>query len=168
MSRTSRRTPARSSVSRRASGSLVDLIEPAGFLLSDRQFRRAGLDYLALAALRRYPSWRAYRADRETGRLLLLTTRGETVYTDFRFQPDDVLLLGRESAGVPEAVHAAVDARLRIPMLPGARSLNVAVAAAMVLGRGAAADRRTAAVLRLRCVRGVLKAFLGGEGRCVS
>ena len=115
-------------------GVAVDLIEPAGFLLGDRQFRRAGLDYLALAALRRFPSWRAYQADRETGRLLLLTTRGRTVYTSFRFQPEDVLLLGRESAGVPDAVHASVDARLRIPTLPGARSLNVAVAAAMVIG----------------------------------
>ena len=112
----------------------VDLIEPAGFLLGDRQFRRAGLDYLALARLRRFPSWRAYRADREPGRLLLLTTRGETPYTAFRFRPDDVLLLGRESGGVPDEVHAAADARLRVPMLPPARSLNVAVAAAMVLG----------------------------------
>jgi tRNA (cytidine/uridine-2'-O-)-methyltransferase len=112
----------------------VDLIEPAGFLLGDRQFRRAGLDYLALARLRRFPSWRAYQADREPGRLLLLTTRGETPYTAFRFRPDDVLLLGRESGGVPDEVHAAADARLRVPMLPESRSLNVAVAAAMVLG----------------------------------
>jgi tRNA (cytidine/uridine-2'-O-)-methyltransferase len=115
-------------------GVTVDLIEPAGFLLGDRHFRRAGLDYLALATLRRFPSWRAYQADREPGRLLLLTRRGETTYTSFRFQPDDVLLLGRETAGVPEAVHAIADARLRVPMRPEARSLNVAVAAAMVLG----------------------------------
>ena len=114
-------------------GVAVDLIEPAGFLFGDRQFRRAGLDYLARAALRRFPSWRAYQADREPGRLLLLTTRGQP-YLSFRFRADDVLLLGRESAGVPDAVHAAAEARLRIPMLPGARSLNVAVAAAMVLG----------------------------------
>jgi tRNA (cytidine/uridine-2'-O-)-methyltransferase len=115
-------------------GVAVDLIEPAGFLLGDRQFRRAGLDYLGRATLRRFPSWRAYQMGREGGRLLLLTTRGETAYTGFRFRPDDSLLLGRESGGVPDAVHAAVDARLRVPMLPGARSLNVAVAAAMVLG----------------------------------
>jgi tRNA (cytidine/uridine-2'-O-)-methyltransferase len=115
-------------------GVAVDLIEPAGFLLGDRQFRRAGLDYLALAALRRFPSWRAYQADREPGRLVLLTTRGDEPYVSFRFRADDVLLLGRESVGVPDAVHAAVDGRLRVPMLPGARSLNVAVAAAMVLG----------------------------------
>jgi tRNA (cytidine/uridine-2'-O-)-methyltransferase len=115
-------------------GVAVDLIEPAGFLLGDRQYRRAGLDYLAIATLRRFPSWRAYQADREPGRLLLLTTRGDEPYVSFRFRADDVLLLGRESAGVPDAVHAAADARLGVPMLPGARSLNVAVAAAMVLG----------------------------------
>jgi tRNA (cytidine/uridine-2'-O-)-methyltransferase len=115
-------------------GVAVDVIEPAGFLLGDRHFRRASLDYRALARLRRFSSWRAYQEDREPGRLLLLTTRGETTYTSFRFQPDDVLLLGRESSGVPDEVHAAADARLRVPMLPAARSLNVAVAAAMVLG----------------------------------
>ena len=115
-------------------GVAVDLIEPAGFLLSDRHFRRAGLDYLALAKLRRFASWRAYQAEREPGRLLLLTTRAETPYTAFRFRADDVLLLGRESSGVPDEVHAVADARLRIPMRPEARSLNVAVAAAMVLG----------------------------------
>lgn len=112
----------------------VDLIEPAGFLFGDRQFRRAGLDYIERATLRRFPSWQAYQADREPGRLLLLTTRGDRPYASFRFRADDVLLLGRESAGVPDAVHASADARLRVPMLPGARSLNVAVAAAMVLG----------------------------------
>ena len=115
-------------------GVAVDLIEPAGFLLGDRQYRRAGLDYLAFATLRRFPSWRAYQAGRELGRLLLLTTRGDEPYVSCRFRADDVLLLGRESAGVPDAVHAAADARLRVPMLPGTRSLNVAVAAAMVLG----------------------------------
>jgi tRNA (cytidine/uridine-2'-O-)-methyltransferase len=113
---------------------VVDLIEPAGFLLGDRQLRRAGLDYIERATLRRFPSWRAYQAEREPGRLVLLTTRGDKRYTSLRFRADDVLLLGRESAGVPDAVHAAADARLRVPMLPGARSLNVAVAAAMVLG----------------------------------
>ena len=115
-------------------GIVVDLIEPAGFLLGDRQFRRAGLDYVSLAKLRRFPSWRAYQAKNEAGRLLLLTTRGDTPYTSFRFQAEDALLLGRESAGVPDEVHAAADARLRIPILPGTRSLNVAIAAAIVLG----------------------------------
>jgi tRNA (cytidine/uridine-2'-O-)-methyltransferase len=115
-------------------GVAVDLIEPAGFLLGDRQFRRAGLDYIARAAIHRFPSWQAYLSARAGARLVLLTTRGDKRYVEFRFSADDVLLLGRESAGVPDAVHAAAEARLRVPMLPGARSLNVAVAAAMVLG----------------------------------
>ena len=115
-------------------GVSVDVIEPAGFLLGDRLFCRAGLDYLARAAIRRFPSWQAWLAARDGARLVLLTTRGDRLYAEFRFRADDVLLLGRESAGVPEAVHAGAEARLRIPMLPRARSLNVAVAAAMVLG----------------------------------
>lgn len=112
----------------------VDLVEPCGFLLSDRHLRRAGMDYLDLASLTRHASWAAYRASAPAGRLVLLTTRGAEAYPDFAFRPDDRLLVGRESGGVPDEVHAAADARLTIPMAPGARSLNVAVAAAMVLG----------------------------------
>ena len=121
----------------------VDVIEPCGFLLDDRRLRRAGMDYLDRVAMRRHASWTAFgKARREVGpdgagiggRLVLLTTRGDTAYADFRFEPADVLLVGRESAGVPEAVHAAAAARLRVPMAPGVRSLNVAVSAAMVLG----------------------------------
>jgi tRNA (cytidine/uridine-2'-O-)-methyltransferase len=112
----------------------VDLIEPCGFLLDDRRLKRAGLDYLALAALTRHASWAAFLATRTGGRLLLLTTRGSTAYHRFAYRPDDTLLLGRESAGAPQAVHAAADARLRIPLRPGLRSLNVALAAAMALG----------------------------------
>lgn len=117
-------------------GVAVDLIEPAGFVLSDRQFRRAGLDYLDRAVLRRAPSWAVYLAATLAAgeRLVLLTTRAETVYTRFRFLPGDVLLLGRETGGVPDAVHAAVAARVRIPLAASCRSLNVAVACAMVLG----------------------------------
>lgn len=111
----------------------VDVIEPCGFVLSDRRLRRAGLDYLADATLVRHASWHAFQAGR-TGRLVLLTTAGPTAYADFAFRRGDVLLLGRESAGVPPEVHAAADARLRIPLQPGRRSLNVAVAAAMVCG----------------------------------
>jgi tRNA (cytidine/uridine-2'-O-)-methyltransferase len=111
----------------------VDVIEPCGFLLSDRNFRRAGMDYLKSADIRRHESWARFREGHE-GRLVLLTTRGDMAYTDFGFQPGDTLLMGRESAGVPEAVHAAADARLIIPLLAGLRSLNVAQAAAMVLG----------------------------------
>lgn len=113
-------------------GLKVDLIEPAGFVLSDKRLQRAGMDYLDLVPLTRHASWDAFQAAR-SGRLILLTTRGDTAYTDFAFAPDDILLLGRESAGVPDAVHAEADARLRVPMVPDARSLNVALAASMVL-----------------------------------
>lgn len=114
----------------------VDLIEPAGFDITDRALRRAGLDYLAHVEIARHASFAAFDAGRhaQARRLVLLTTRGETSYAAFAFAPGDTLLLGRESAGVPEAVHAAADARIRIPIRPGLRSLNVAVAAAMVLG----------------------------------
>ena len=115
-------------------GVAVDLIEPFGFLWDDRRLRRAGLDYLDRVELVRHRSWARYAAARAGGRLVLLTTHAATPYPAFDFAPDDTLLLGRESAGVPEAVHAAADARLRIPMRPGLRSLNVALAAAMVLG----------------------------------
>jgi tRNA (cytidine/uridine-2'-O-)-methyltransferase len=115
-------------------GVAVEIIEPAGFLFSDRHFRRAGLDYAARAAVRRHLSWDAFLTQREPGRLVLLTTRGTIPYTGFAFHAADALLLGRESAGVPEEVHALADARLYIPMAPEARSLNVAVAAAMALG----------------------------------
>lgn len=115
-------------------GVAVEVIEPAGFLFGDRQFRRAGLDYLARATTRRFPSWDAWLATRAPGRILLLTTRGDVAPHRFGFDARDTLLLGRESSGVPEAVHEAADARLRVPMLPSARSLNVAVAAAIVLG----------------------------------
>ena len=113
----------------------VDIIEPCGFLLSDRNFRRAGMDYLQSAEIRRHESWVQFRSNvRPASRLVLLTTKGNLAYTDFAFAPDDILLVGRESAGVPQQVHDAVDARLTIPLRPGLRSLNVAQAAAMVLG----------------------------------
>ena len=111
----------------------VSVIEPCGFVLSDRRLRRAGMDYLDAVELTRHESWEAFLAQ-TTGRLLLLTTRGETAFTRFAYQTDDTLLLGRESAGVPEHVHDAVDARIVIPMASGAHSLNVAVAGAMALG----------------------------------
>jgi tRNA (cytidine/uridine-2'-O-)-methyltransferase len=113
----------------------IDLIEPCGFLLTDRALKRAGMDYLEKADIRRHPSWTRFHQDLEPAtRLVLLTTKAQTPYTDFAFAPHDVLLLGRESAGVPDNVHAAVHARLTIPLRPGLRSLNVAQAAAMVLG----------------------------------
>lgn len=117
-------------------GLAVDLIEPAGFDLSDRALKRAGMDYLELAALTRHASWEAFEMWRkgEGRRLLLFSTRADTAYTDFVFGPRDILLFGRESAGAPEAVHAAADARLLIPMRGGGRSLNLALGAAMAAG----------------------------------
>ena len=125
----------------------VDVIEPTGFQLTDRRLRRAGMDYLERVELARHASWEAFLTNRKTGRLVLLSTRGDTAYPEFRFAGDDVLVVGRESGGVPEAVHQAVDARLRVPMVGGMRSLNVAVAAAMVMGEalrqtGAFAEQR--------------------------
>ncbi|MFC6854016.1 tRNA (cytidine(34)-2'-O)-methyltransferase [Marivibrio halodurans] len=112
----------------------LSVIEPAGFVWSDARMKRAGLDYIAKAHLTRHAGWDAFRAAHADRRLLLFTTAGTTAYTDFAFAPGDVLLFGRESAGVPGAVHDAVDARLLIPMRAGLRSLNVAQCAAMALG----------------------------------
>lgn len=114
----------------------VDIIEPCGFDLSDRALKRAGMDYLELAALTRHVDWTAFEDTRRGSgsRLILLTTTAEIPYTDFRFRPGDTLLFGRESAGVPQTVHAAADARLTIRMAEGARSLNLAVSVAMVAG----------------------------------
>ena len=112
----------------------VDVIEPCGFVLDDRRLKRVAMDYGTQAAIERHASWEAWRSARVSARTILLTTQGDVAYTDFRFDPGDILLLGRESAGVPEHVHAAVDARLIVPMASGARSLNVVTAAAMVLG----------------------------------
>jgi tRNA (cytidine/uridine-2'-O-)-methyltransferase len=112
------------------------IIEPAGFPTADRAFRRAGMDYLDQVSIVRHASWDAFAAWRKAdgGRLVLLTTHAGTSYLDHAFGADDMVLLGRESAGVPEKVHQAADARLAIPMRPGLRSLNVAVAAALVVG----------------------------------
>jgi tRNA (cytidine/uridine-2'-O-)-methyltransferase len=114
-------------------GVAADIIEPCGFLWDDRRLRRAGMDYLAEADVTRHESWATFERKRR-GRLLLLTTKAERSYLDMAFSAGDVLLLGRESAGVPDAVHQAADARLRIPMRAGQRSINVALAASMVLG----------------------------------
>ena len=109
----------------------IDIIEPCGFLFSDTRLRRAGMDYLDCAEVIRHSSWEAFRAARAGTRLVLLTTKAAQSYLDFAFRPDDVLILGRESAGVPGDVHKQADAHLRIPMK--ARSLNVALAGAIVL-----------------------------------
>ena len=112
----------------------VDLIEPLGFVFDDRRLKRAALDYAALAAVRLHASWSGFVAARDPGsRLVLLTTRGSVPLYDFAFAAGDTLLLGRESAGVPDFVHASADARVAIPLKPPARSLNVALAGAIAL-----------------------------------
>ncbi len=116
-------------------GLAAHIIEPAGFPVGDRAFRRAGMDYLDQVRLTRHASWEAFAAwRREAGHaLVVLSTRADRSFLDHRYDANDVLLFGRESAGLPEAVHAAADARLKIPTRPGLRSLNVAVASAMVV-----------------------------------
>lgn len=117
-------------------GLVVHVIEPAGFDLSDRALKRAGLDYAEKAALKRHLDWQAFQDWRlgESRRLVLATTRAATSYTDITFGNDDILLFGRESAGVPEDVHEAADLRITIAMASGMRSLNVAISAAMIAG----------------------------------
>ncbi len=112
------------------------IVEPAGFPVSDRHFRRAGMDYLDHVSIARHVSFAAFEDwRRRTGRrLVLLTTQGAVAYTDFAYRADDILMVGRESAGAPPDVHAAADARIVVPIRPELRSLNVAVAAAMVMG----------------------------------
>lgn len=114
-------------------GVAVDLIEPMGFPWGDRALARAGLDYIESAMIARHRDWDAFVAARP-GRIVLLTTRGGTRLDRAAFHPGDTLLFGSESAGVPEAVHRAADERIVIPMRPGMRSLNIAVAAALALG----------------------------------
>jgi tRNA (cytidine/uridine-2'-O-)-methyltransferase len=111
----------------------VDVIGPTGFDMTDRSLRRAGLDYLDHVEITRHETFEAFTTAR-TGRLILLSSHASVPHHEFSFKADDVLMLGRESAGVPEAVHASADARVRIPMQTGLRSLNIAVAAALVLG----------------------------------
>lgn len=114
-------------------GFRLHVIGPAGFDLSDRALKRAGMDYLEMAALTRHVDWPAFEAWRqsERRRLVLFTTKAAENFRAFAYRSDDVLLFGRESAGVPDLVHDAADARLIIPMAPGARSLNLAVAVGM-------------------------------------
>lgn len=117
----------------------LDIIEPCGFLFNEKAMKRAGMDYLNMASYRRHNSWDDFLEYRtkhpeEYGRIILLTTHASQPYTDFNFQPNDIILMGRESAGVPEAVHNLADSRLVIPMNKNARSINVAVSAVMVIG----------------------------------
>ena len=114
----------------------LTVIEPCGFVWDDRRVRRVGLDYLRHARVERIASFAAFQQARGVGtvRLVLLTTRASRPYYAVAYRQDDILLVGRESAGVPDAVHAAADLRVRVPMAPGRRSLNVVTALAMVLG----------------------------------
>ena len=117
----------------------LDIIEPCGFIFNEKALRRAGMDYLEQVSYRRHNSWQEFLAFRqmhpdEYGRIVLMTTHASYPYTDFHFEKNDIILMGRESAGVPEEVHHTADARLLIPMNPNARSINMAVSAAMVIG----------------------------------
>ncbi|TCD15341.1 tRNA (cytidine(34)-2'-O)-methyltransferase [Oricola cellulosilytica] len=116
--------------------SVVHIIEPAGFDLSDKALKRAGMDYLEKAALRRHLNWNMFEEWRgtEERRLVLFTTKSATPYVSFDFRPRDILLFGSESSGAPDFVHQAADMRLTIPMIPEARSLNLALSVAMVAG----------------------------------
>ncbi len=112
----------------------IDIIEPCGFPFGDASLKRAGLDYLPRASVTRHASWAAFRAAHQGRRLVLATTKASKPYTEVSYHRDDTLLFGRESAGVTDEVASAADERIRIPMPGGLRSLNVAVAAAMILG----------------------------------
>lgn len=112
----------------------VHVIEPCGFPFSVAAVKRSAMDYLEHAEIHRHASWQDFLAERPPGRLLLMTTKAAQIYHEFRFQPGDTVLMGRESKGAPDYVHDAADARLVIPIQPGLRSINVATAAAMVLG----------------------------------
>lgn len=115
-------------------GISVDIIEPCGFLFSDAQLRRAGMDYMEKADFVRHASFEQFLQTLGSCRLVLLTSKASLAYIDFAFAHDDTILLGRESAGVPESVHDRAAARLRIPLKSGLRSINVAQAGAMALG----------------------------------
>jgi tRNA (cytidine/uridine-2'-O-)-methyltransferase len=115
-------------------GVALDVILPCAFNLDDKAMKRAALDYGPLAHVTRHASWADFLRDRAAGRLVLMTTKAEHLFPDFAFGADDTILMGSESSGVPPHVHDIVDARLRIPLVSGARSLNVVTTAAMALG----------------------------------
>lgn len=112
----------------------MDIIEPCGFILSDKNLQRAGMDYIGHLDMTKHLNWDAFRAAQTGRRLVLMTTKSAESFLDFKFTAADVLIAGRESVGVPDHVHQSVDARIKIPMAPAMRSLNVAIASALVLG----------------------------------
>ena len=111
----------------------LDIIEPCGFILSDAKLRRSGMDYLNLANIKRHVSWDAFIKERKQSRIVLVTTRAKNSLKQFSFNDNDTLILGRESSGVPQAVHNAIPEKVRIPMDKKARSLNVSIAAGIIL-----------------------------------
>lgn len=112
----------------------LDIVEPCGFLLTDKNLKRAGMDYIGHLDMARHTGWAAFQETHVGVRRVLLTTKAETLLPDFSFQGSDILIVGRESAGVPDHVHADCPAQVKVPMISGVRSLNVAVSAGMVLG----------------------------------
>lgn len=125
-------------------GVALDIIDPCGFVWDDKKLRRVAMDYIDHLHYARHRDWESFLDQVGPRRIVLLTTKGATPYTDFVFRPDDVLMVGRESAGVPDAVHDRADGRVIIPMAPGLRSLNVALSAAMVLGEALRQTKLTA------------------------
>lgn len=115
-------------------GMEMDIIEPCGFPFNDKKIKQAGMDYMTLVNYTRHPSWENFRSIHKERRIILMTTKASVPYTEFRFQAGDILMAGRESAGVPDDVHDAVDGRVLIPMHGEARSLNIVNACAMIAG----------------------------------
>ena len=124
-------------------GAAVDLIEPMGFAWDDRRVRRTAMDYIDHVAVARHAGFDAFKSTLGSGRLILFTTKSRQSAYEFRFLADDILLFGKESAGVPAAIAEACDARVRIPMRPQVRSMNLAMSAALALGE---ALRQTASL----------------------
>ena len=114
----------------------LELIEPFGFIWDERKIRISAMDYYDLVKIRRHSSWDKFQDAFKGQRIILLTTKGSVNHIDFEFRPDDVLLLGRESAGVPDSIHQSLPNRVKIPLNPQARSINMAMAGAIVLAEG--------------------------------
>ena len=114
----------------------IDIIEPAGFILDDKKFKRSSMDYIKFLNYKKHLDWHSFYnwSKKKRFRLILLTTKSSKKYTDFLYDKNDVLLFGRESAGVPEFVHNNVDIQLTIPMVSGVRSINVSSSVAIVIG----------------------------------
>jgi len=114
----------------------LNIIEPCGFILSDKNLKRAGMDYMDHLELRKHSSWESFITATQGKRLILMTTKTSNSFIDFKFEPNDILIAGRESAGAPEYVHQQCSAEVTIPMSPETRSLNIAIASAMILSEG--------------------------------